>query len=62
MCAACIEYAKDLLTTKEFQSALREMTIDDQAHAEAVARIMRDYAMKPDEMKRKLKALAEGRD
>ena len=61
MCVACIEYAKGTLNVNEFKSALREMTIEDDEHFEEVARILADYAGKPDEIRRELKKLADER-
>lgn len=58
MCVACIEYTKDRLNLNEFNSALREMTMDDQKHAEEVARILKEFAGKPDEIKKHLEALS----
>jgi hypothetical protein len=57
MCIACVEYNKGTLTTDEFRSALREMTVEQQQHFEAVNQILRDYAGKPDEIKKHLEAL-----
>lgn len=57
MCVACIEYAKGTLKVNEFKSALREMTVEDKAHAEEVARILREFANDEAEIKKRLKAL-----
>lgn len=59
MCVACIEYIKDKLTEKEFKSALVEMTMEDQAHLNAVNRIFQEKAGKPDELKKALDALSK---
>jgi len=59
MCAACIEYTKDKLTIEEFGSALREMTQENKAHADAVNRLMKEYAGKPEQLKKELKDLAK---
>ena len=63
MCVACIEYTKDKLNIGEFTSALREMTMEDKAHAEAVAKILKEFSGQPNELKKRLKALMdEGSD
>ena len=61
MCAACIEYTKDKLNINEFSSALREMTQEDNAHAEEVSRLIKQYAGQPDELKKQLRALTQNR-
>jgi hypothetical protein len=40
MCIACTEWIKDRLTLKEFRSALRETTRDDQRHFEEVDQVL----------------------
>jgi len=57
MCVACIEYVKDKLTDREFQSALRETTVEDAQHLREVEKIFQESAGKPDEIKKKLKDL-----
>jgi hypothetical protein len=42
MCIACTEWIKDRLTLKEFRSALRETTRDDEPHLDEVNRILID--------------------
>ncbi len=54
MCVACIEFLKDKLTLKEFQSALKETTIDDPKHLSEVSQSIRDAGDDLDEVKRKL--------
>ncbi len=61
MCVACLEYTRDKLTANEFKSALREMTVEDQRHLQEVERLFREYGQKPDELKKKLRELNEGR-
>jgi hypothetical protein len=38
MCVACLEFIKGTLTLKEFQSALRETTMEDERHLLEVER------------------------
>lgn len=59
MCVACIEYIKDRLTFQEFSSALREVIATDEAHAKAVADVVRQHAGNPDELKKQLELLAQ---
>jgi hypothetical protein len=61
MCAACIEYTKDRLTTKEFQSALRETTMENKRHQADVERLIRENGSNPDELKKKLQELEKDR-
>ncbi len=58
MCIACVEYTKDKLNVNEFAFALREMTQEDQAHFEEVSKILKDFAGQPDEIKKRIEALA----
>lgn len=62
MCVACLQYTKDKLNVNEFRSAMREMTIEDKAHGEAVKRLLEMYADKPEELKKRLKELENNRD
>ncbi len=58
MCAACIEYTKDKLTTNEFKAALRETTAENPAHLRDVERVLRENASRPpEELKQKLREL-----
>lgn len=59
MCIACIEYMKDHLTTDELKSALRETTIEDAAHREAVEKALRELSGSPEELKKELERLAK---
>lgn len=59
MCAACIEYTKDKLTVDEFKSALKEMTLESKQHVEAVQKLVRELASKPDQLKKELKNLTD---
>lgn len=59
MCVACIEYIKDKLKIDEYKSALREMTVEDQAHAREVEQLFKDFGNQPDELKRRLRALTQ---
>jgi hypothetical protein len=62
MCIACLEYTKDKLTAGEFQSALRETTMDDQRHLQEVQRLMREHSGIADELKKKLTELNDRRN
>lgn len=57
MCAACIEYTKDRLTTNELKSALRETTVDDRQHFEEVDKLIRESGTDTTGLKDKLKKL-----
>ncbi len=57
MCIACLEYTKDKLNISEFSFALREMTQEDKAHYEEVARLLKEFANQPEELKKRLEAL-----
>jgi ferritin-like protein len=57
MCVACVEYNKGKLTQNEFRSALREMTVEQQEHFEAVNRILKEFDGQPDEIKKRLAEL-----
>jgi hypothetical protein len=59
VCAACVEYTKDRLTTNEFKSALAETTREDRDHREEVERIIQENSEKPDELKQKIKDLGK---
>jgi hypothetical protein len=59
MCVACIEYIKGTLTGNEFKSALRETTREDNAHADAVSKILEDASAQPDEIKKRLQGLEQ---
>ena len=61
MCIACIEYTKDKLNINEFTSALREMTQEDKQHADDVAKLLKEFASQPEELKKRLKAMAQTR-
>jgi hypothetical protein len=61
MCAACIEYTKDRLTTQEFKSALRETTMEDRRHLAEVERLVREHAGSPEDLKKKLRELNDRR-
>ena len=58
MCAACIEYAKDKLTSNEFRAALKEMTLEDKSHLAEVENLIKQNQGQPlEEVKKKLAQL-----
>jgi hypothetical protein len=58
MCAACVEYGKEKLTLAEFKSALKEASRDNPDHQQRVEGMIKEYADKPEELRRAVKPLA----
>ncbi len=59
MCVACTEFIKGRLTFREFNSALRETTMEDSAHLLEVERALQAAKNDAEEAKRKLAKLSD---
>ena len=57
MCVACAEFIKGTLTFKEFNSALRETTREDEAHLGEVERVLQGLGNDTDLARQKLREL-----
>ena len=55
MCVACIEFIKGTLTPKEFRSALKETTRDDESHLREVERTLGRDDSDADTLRQKLR-------